>query len=150
RAVLVPADVRGRAVHRPAGRLHPAGGDDLLVQGDQRGQVRQPARAGVLHGRRDRGRGEEGQGAGAVTLQVALVVPDRQLWSGQATTVIAKTTEGDIGVQTGHSPVFGILTEGSLVEIVTDETRVRAAVSGGFLSVADNKVSILAAQAQLG
>jgi F-type H+-transporting ATPase subunit epsilon len=85
-----------------------------------------------------------------VTLHVALVVPDRELWSGDATNVIAKTTEGDIGVLTGHSPVFGVLAEGSLVEIINDETRVRAAVSGGFLSVADDKVSILAAQAQLG
>jgi F-type H+-transporting ATPase subunit epsilon len=85
-----------------------------------------------------------------VTLHVALVVPDRELWSGEATTVIAKTTEGDIGVLTGHSPVFGVLAEGSLVEIVNDETRVRAAVSGGFLSVAGDQVSVLAAQAQLG
>jgi F-type H+-transporting ATPase subunit epsilon len=86
-----------------------------------------------------------------VTLHVALVVPDRELWSGDASMVIAKTTEGDIGVLTGRAPVFGVLAEGSLVEIVTgDETRVRAAVSGGFLSVADDKVSILAAQAQLG
>ena len=85
-----------------------------------------------------------------MTLHVALVVPDRELWSGEASMVIAKTTEGDIGVLTGRAPVFGILAEGSLVEIVNDETRVRAAVSGGFLSVADNEVSILAAQAQLG
>jgi F-type H+-transporting ATPase subunit epsilon len=84
-----------------------------------------------------------------VTLHVALVVPDRELWSGDATMVIAKTTEGDIGVLTGHSPVFGVLAEGSLVEIVNDDTRVQAAVSGGFLSVADDKVSVLAAQAQL-
>ncbi len=84
-----------------------------------------------------------------MTLQVALVEPDRQLWSGQAEMVIAKTTEGDIGVLTGHSPVFGALAEGSLVQIVSGETRVHAAVSGGFLSVADDKVSILAAQAQL-
>jgi F-type H+-transporting ATPase subunit epsilon len=85
-----------------------------------------------------------------VTLHVALVVPDRQLWSGQASMVIAKTTEGDIGILTGRAPVFGVLAEGSLVEIVKeDETRVRAAVSGGFLSVADDNVSILAAQAQL-
>ena len=84
-----------------------------------------------------------------MTLHVALVVPDRELWSGQASTVIAKTSEGDIGVLTGHSPVFGVLTEGSVAEIVTDETRVRAAVSGGFLSVADDRVSILAAQAEL-
>jgi len=84
-----------------------------------------------------------------VSLRVELVVPDRELWSGQASTVIAKTLEGDIGVLTGHSPVFGVLTEGSVAEIVTDEVRIRAAVSGGFLSVADDRVSILAAQAEL-
>jgi F-type H+-transporting ATPase subunit epsilon len=84
-----------------------------------------------------------------VTLQVSLVVPDHELWSGQASIVIAKTTEGDIGVLTGHSPVFGILTEGSVAEIQSDQATVRAAVSGGFLSVADNRVSILAEQAQL-
>jgi F-type H+-transporting ATPase subunit epsilon len=85
-----------------------------------------------------------------VSLRVSLVVPDRELWSGEARTVIAKTTEGDIGVLTGHSPVFGILAEGSVVEILTEGPEVRAAVSGGFLSVADDRVSILAAQAQLG
>ena len=85
-----------------------------------------------------------------MTLRVALVIPDRELWSGEARTVIAKTTEGDIGVLSGHSPLFGILAEGSLVEILTEEHSVRAAVSGGFLSVADDQVSVLAAQAQLG
>jgi F-type H+-transporting ATPase subunit epsilon len=85
-----------------------------------------------------------------VSLHVSLVMPDRELWSGEADTVIAKTTEGDIGILIGHSPVFGILAEGSLVEIISDGPTVRAAVSGGFLSVADDRVSILAAQAQLG
>jgi F-type H+-transporting ATPase subunit epsilon len=89
-----------------------------------------------------------------VTLQVALVVPDRELWSGEASIVIAKTTEGDIGVLTGHSPVFGVLAEGSLVEIRPAEgadqsVTVTAAVSGGFLSVADDRVAVLAASAQL-
>jgi F-type H+-transporting ATPase subunit epsilon len=85
-----------------------------------------------------------------VTLHAALVIPDRELWSGEASTVIAKTTEGDIGVLTGHSPLFGILSEASVVRILTEGAEVRAAVSGGFLSVADNRVSVLAAQAQLG
>jgi F-type H+-transporting ATPase subunit epsilon len=85
-----------------------------------------------------------------VTLRAELVVPDRELWSGQATIVIAKTTEGDIGVLTGHSPLFGILAEGSVVQIQNEDGEVRAAVSGGFLSVADDRVSILAGQAQLG
>ena len=85
-----------------------------------------------------------------MTLRVSLVVPDRELWSGDARIVIAKTAEGDIGVLSGHSPVFGILAEGSLVEILTGDSEIRAAVNGGFLSVADDQVSILAAEAQLG
>jgi F-type H+-transporting ATPase subunit epsilon len=88
-----------------------------------------------------------------MSLQVALVVPDRELWAGEARTVIAKTTEGDIGVLGGHSPIFGILAEGSLVEIIppdgSGQPVISAAVSGGFLSVADDKVSVLAALAQL-
>lgn len=88
-----------------------------------------------------------------MTLKVELVVPDRELWAGEARIVIAKTTEGDIGVLTGHAPVFGVLAEGSLVEILppedSEQPAVRAAVSGGFLSVADDLVSVLAADAQL-
>lgn len=90
-----------------------------------------------------------------MTLHVSLLVPDRELWSGTAGQVIAKTLDGDIGVLVGHSPVFGILAEGSLVRILEPEEgaaagEVRAAVSGGFFSVSDNRVSILAAQALLG
>jgi F-type H+-transporting ATPase subunit epsilon len=90
-----------------------------------------------------------------MTLHVELLMPDRSLWSGEAGLVIAKTLEGDIGVQTGHSPVFGILSPGSLVrirEVPGDDNPgdvVRAAVRDGFLSVADNRVSILASMGQL-
>ena len=90
-----------------------------------------------------------------MTLHVELLMPDRSLWSGEAGLVIAKTLEGDIGVQTGHSPVFGILSSGSLVrirEVPGDDNPgdvVRAAVRDGFLSVADNRVSILASVGQL-
>jgi F-type H+-transporting ATPase subunit epsilon len=86
---------------------------------------------------------------------VELLMPDRSLWSGEAGLVIAKTLDGDIGVQTGHSPVFGILAPGSVVrirEVPGDDNPgdvVRAAVRDGFLSVSDNRVSILASVAQL-
>lgn len=95
-----------------------------------------------------------------MTLHVELLMPDRSLWSGTARQVTAKTLDGDIGVLTGHSPVFGILAEGSTVLIldpVADGAaeaeggarEVSAAVSGGFLSVADDRVSVLATHAQL-
>jgi F-type H+-transporting ATPase subunit epsilon len=90
-----------------------------------------------------------------VTLHVELLMPDRSLWSGEAGLVIAKTTDGDIGVLTGHSPVFAILSPGSVVRIRevpgvdNPGDVVRAAVRDGFLSVTDDRVSILASVAQL-
>jgi F-type H+-transporting ATPase subunit epsilon len=90
-----------------------------------------------------------------VTLHVELLMPDRTLWSGEAGMVIAKTMDGDIGILPGHSPVFGILSPGSLVrirEVPGEENTgdaVRAAVRDGFLSVTGNRVSILASSGQL-
>ncbi|HUA30567.1 MAG TPA: F0F1 ATP synthase subunit epsilon [Streptosporangiaceae bacterium] len=88
-----------------------------------------------------------------MTLQVELVVPEGEVWSGSAEMVIAKTLDGDIGVLTGHTPVLGILAQGSVVRIKPDVAEsgeeVVAAVNGGFFSVADDRVSILAQDAQL-
>jgi F-type H+-transporting ATPase subunit epsilon len=85
-------------------------------------------------------------------MHVALVEPEGELWSGSAEMVIARTLDGEIGLLTGHAPVIGILYEGSIVQIRPDGggADVFAAVSGGFVSMADNQVSILARQAQLG
>ena len=92
-----------------------------------------------------------------MTLRVELVVPDGEIWSGNARMVIAKTLDGDIGLQTGHPPVLGILAEGSLVWILDPEVgdeaqggEVVVAVSSGFLAIADDRVSILSRQAEVG
>ena len=92
-----------------------------------------------------------------MTLQVELVVPDGELWSGNARMVIAKTLDGDIGLLGSHPSVLGILVPGSVVEIRDPEDAggaqdpiVRAAVLSGFLSVHDDRVSIMAREATLG
>lgn len=85
-----------------------------------------------------------------MTLKVALVSPERELWSGEATMVLAKTTEGDLGILTGHEPVLALVAEGAVVRITTtDNETVVAAVHGGFLSVDSNVVRILAEVAEL-
>src|SRR5579875_2423975 len=139
-------------------------------------------------------------------------MPDRRVWSGESSMVIAKTLEGDIGIMTSHPPVIGVLAAGSLVRILDPQAagqmigggergvpgvavtsggpggagaqrpggvhdsggtvhtapgsgtespvgsdpgetagkEVAVAVGGGFLSVADDRVSILATEAVLG
>ena len=77
-------------------------------------------------------------------LQVELVAADRTVWSRRASMVLARTTEGDVGILANHAPVLSVLVPG-VVDIHADgEDHVVAAVDGGFLSVAGNRVSILA------
>ncbi|SSC24824.1 ATP synthase, F1 complex, delta/epsilon subunit, partial [Klenkia terrae] len=84
------------------------------------------------------------------TLQVELVAVERKIWSGEATMVIARTTEGELGVLPGHAPLLGELAPGGVVTIRVDggEDLVVAA-HGGFLSVTEQGVSILAETAEI-
>ena len=82
-------------------------------------------------------------------LQVELVAADRLVWSGEATMVIARTTEGDVGILPNHAPMLSLLVDG-IVDVTTadNETWV-AAVDAGFLSVANNRISVLSEHAEM-
>jgi F-type H+-transporting ATPase subunit epsilon len=83
-------------------------------------------------------------------MSVELVAVERKVWSGHATSVFAKTTEGELGILPGHTPLLGELVEGGIVKITTtDGETVTAAVFGGFLSVTGDKVTVLAEAAEL-
>lgn len=84
-----------------------------------------------------------------MSLQVELVAADRLVWSGQAKRVTARTSEGDLGVLSGHTPLLGLLVPGVVdIETTEGETWV-AAVDDGFLSVANDRVSILSEHAEM-
>ena len=53
-------------------------------------------------------------------LQVELVAADRLVWSGQATMVIARTTEGDVGILPNHAPLLSSIIEG-VVDVQTTD-----------------------------
>lgn len=83
-------------------------------------------------------------------MQVELVSVERQIWSGPAQMVVARTVEGDIGVMPGHAPLLAQLREGFAARIIeTDGTVQAVAVHGGFLSVTKEGVTILAEDAEL-
>jgi F-type H+-transporting ATPase subunit epsilon len=84
------------------------------------------------------------------TLQVELVAVERTIWSGEASMVIARTTEGELGVLPGHAPLLGQLADGGVVTIRTTEgDDLVVAAHGGFLSVSQQGVSILAETAEI-
>ena len=82
------------------------------------------------------------------SLQVELVAADRVVWSGEAHEVVARTVEGDLGVLAGHAPLLSVLVPG-VVKIKADGETVVAVVEDGFLSVADDRVSILSEDTHL-
>jgi F-type H+-transporting ATPase subunit epsilon len=82
-------------------------------------------------------------------LQVELVAADRLVWSGEAKMVIARTTEGDVGILPHHAPMLSLMVDGVVdVQTAEGETWV-AAVDAGFLSVANNRISILSEHAEM-
>lgn len=76
-------------------------------------------------------------------LQVELVAADRVVWSGQADEISARTVEGDLGVLRGHAPLLSLVVPGVVVIKASHGDTIRAAVAEGFMSVADDHVSIL-------
>lgn len=76
-------------------------------------------------------------------LNVELVSPVARVWSGQAQMVSARTVDGDLGILSGHAPLFGVLVDGQVSIKGTDGSVTKFQVAGGFLSVSNDRVSIL-------
>jgi F-type H+-transporting ATPase subunit epsilon len=83
------------------------------------------------------------------SMHVELVSVESQIWSGEATAVFARTFDGELGILPGHTPLLGALEPGWIVRIDrVDEPELRVAVHGGFLSVRQDGVSVLAEMAE--
>ena len=84
----------------------------------------------------------------AKLLHVELVAVEEKIWSGEAEMVVARTTEGELGVLPGHAPLLGQLAEPGQVRVKLPGGQQQAYdVSGGFLSVTGEGVTVLAESA---
>ncbi len=72
--------------------------------------------------------------------------PERTLFDGAATLVVAQSEEGEFAVMDGHAPLLAALTTAPL-RIVTDDGEHTFAVLAGALSVSKDGVTILAQEA---
>jgi len=76
-------------------------------------------------------------------LTVEFVTPEARIFSGKAKMVSARTLEGDLGILADHAPLLGVLVDGKVTIKGVDGETSEFEVHGGFLSVANNRVSIL-------
>jgi len=82
-------------------------------------------------------------------LKVSLVSAESEIWSGEASLVVAKTVLGEIGFMPGHEPVLAVLAEGQVRITRPDGSKIIANAQDGFLSMDGDEVSIVAGNAAL-
>ena len=85
-------------------------------------------------------------------LEVHVVTPEREVWSGDATLVVARGVEGEVGVMAQHAPLLIRLAIGPLT-VRREGEDLLAVVDGGFLHVTSagegTRVDVLATSVTL-
>lgn len=78
------------------------------------------------------------------SLNVSMVSTRRAIWEGEASLVVMRTLDGEVGIMPGHSPMMAMLADGPMLIRPTEGEDVRAYVHEGFATVDANSVIILA------
>ena len=82
-------------------------------------------------------------------LDIDIVAVDRKIWSGKGTFLFTRTTAGEIGILPHHIPLVAQLVDDAMVRVEREgEKDLRIAVDGGFLSVTERGVTVLAETAE--
>lgn len=79
-------------------------------------------------------------------LKVSVISPERTLYDGDATSVVAPAFDGEVGILTGHAPMMTLLGRGTL-RLEGAGGTARFAVDGGFLQVVDDQVRVVTEKA---
>ncbi|MDQ7003004.1 MAG: F0F1 ATP synthase subunit epsilon [Ghiorsea sp.] len=81
------------------------------------------------------------------SMEVLVATAEREVYSGQATMLIVPGAEGELGILPKHSPLLSALNAGELIITNGDEVD-EVFVSGGYMEVQPDKVTILADTAE--
>jgi F-type H+-transporting ATPase subunit epsilon len=76
-------------------------------------------------------------------LQISIVAADHEVWAGAARQIVARTLEGEIGILPGHEPILALLAPGEVRVSATDGSTIRIRADDGFLSVENDRITIV-------
>ncbi|HEY75907.1 MAG TPA: F0F1 ATP synthase subunit epsilon [Thermoflexia bacterium] len=76
-------------------------------------------------------------------LQLSIVTPERELFTGEVDSVLAPGMDGEMGILPRHAPLIAALKEGVLIARQGEEEMVFA-VHGGYMQVLPDRVIVLA------
>jgi F-type H+-transporting ATPase subunit epsilon len=76
-------------------------------------------------------------------MNVEIITPDKELFNGDATSVVVPGSDGLLGILNNHAPLISSLKKG-VVKLATDSGEQTFDIKGGVVEVLNNKVMILA------
>ena len=79
-------------------------------------------------------------------MKVSVISPEKTIFDGEADLVVVPAWDGQLGVMKGHAPMLVLLGEGEL-RVTTGGTEEKFQISGGFMQVADDVVTVLSEHA---
>jgi F-type H+-transporting ATPase subunit epsilon len=82
-------------------------------------------------------------------MQVSVLSPEAELFSGEATEVYARSLDGEIGILAGHQPALLALADAPVRVRDTGGTMHTFNVHHGFLTFRENRLTVLADAADL-
>jgi len=77
-------------------------------------------------------------------MMLEIITAERQVFSDEVDMVVAPGIDGQLGILPRHAPLMTMLKPGALTVRKAGEEDMYVAVSGGFMEVLGNRVSILA------
>lgn len=83
------------------------------------------------------------------TMEVSVVSAEQELFQGEANAVFARSLEGEIGILPGHQPALLALDIAPVKIDLADGGRELVAVHHGFLYFRENRLVVLADEAEL-
>ena len=84
----------------------------------------------------------------ASTVKVLVATAEREVYRGEARMLVAPGVAGELGILPKHSPLLCALTAGELRITVGEEEVDEVFVSGGFMEVQPDMITVLADSAE--
>jgi F-type H+-transporting ATPase subunit epsilon len=81
-------------------------------------------------------------------LDVSIISPEKVVFEGQASQVVAPAHDGEVGILPMHAPMMTLLGKGPLRVIGADGVAQEFVVGGGFLQIVDDRVRVVTESAR--
>ena len=77
-------------------------------------------------------------------MTLEIITPEKELFTGEVTSVKFPGTNGGFEILNNHAPIISTLGKGEIRVITTDKNTEKFEINGGVIEMQNNKIIVLA------